>query len=197
MAGKESPRKRLFVGTFLPSDKQASLGELQEYEERLSAEWRCKVRLVHGQKMHLTWVFLGYRPESEIEEIETLLGEVAGRHKALKLRYTHGEFWPAPKYARLWTLTPDVVPEAVLSLAEDLQAVLQPFQNKPETRAYKPHITLARIEPQKKPKTVPPWLPLAKKLPIEHAIGSIDLIQSQPSRGAEAYQAIGSFPLRK
>ena len=198
--GKRSdkpPRKRLFVGTFLSAQQQEKLGRLKANEERLSDLWKCKTKLVHGNKMHLTWLFLGYVPDDEIESIKHQLSGAAARHNPFTISYSHWEFWPSIKHARLWILAPDTVADPVQSLAEDVQSALGQFVAKPEERAYKPHITLARMDPVRSPKEIPEWLTLPGILPIRHDIDRIDLIESQPGKGAEAYHCLASFPLKK
>jgi 2'-5' RNA ligase len=195
MSDQPIQRVRLFVGTFLPSDMQSSLGELKQYEQRLAEHWRCKIRLVHGKKLHLTWIFLGDVATKEVPEIERLLAAIASRHRSTSLDYTGHEFWPSAKHAQTMVLIPQVVADPIRALAAELKEQLRPFTQKPVIKPYRPHITLARMAPSKSRKEIPDWLPLSQKLPLHHSINQLALIASEPARGDDGYQTLKSFSL--
>ncbi|HEY9791818.1 MAG TPA: RNA 2',3'-cyclic phosphodiesterase [Candidatus Obscuribacterales bacterium] len=198
MAGNEAPKKRrLFVGTFLSAHDQQLLDQLRETDARLAQLWQRKLRWVHGKKMHLTWLFLGHVGEHHIDEIKKRLATIAAQHPPTRLDYNQSEFWPSPKYARLLVLTPRVVPDEVYSLERDILTALREYLQKEEKRKYQPHITLMRIEPgPKQVLEIPEWVNLAKRLPVHHKIDCIDIIESNPSRGEEAYVSLQSFRLK-
>jgi 2'-5' RNA ligase len=198
LAGKEAPKKRrLFVGTFLSSRHQQLLDELRETDARLAELWQRKLRWVHGKKLHLTWLFLGHVEEEHIDEIKKRLTAIAGKHSRTHVDYDHYEFWPSPKYARLLVLTPGAVSDEVYAIESDVKSSLKEYLQKEEKRSYQPHITLMRIEPgPKRVLEIPEWVPLAKRLAIHHDIDRIDLIESNPSHGEEAYVSLESFRLK-
>jgi RNA 2',3'-cyclic 3'-phosphodiesterase len=138
-------KRRLFVGTFLPKSDQDSLGELQEHSEKLAAEWQRKLRWVRPEKLHLTWVFLGSVDEDYIPEIQSKLTALLAEQPPLDVVYSKPTFWPGPKHARTFVLTPDTVSDEVMNLADRIKRDMKPYAEKIEPK-YRPHITVMRFD---------------------------------------------------
>jgi 2'-5' RNA ligase len=190
----EAAKRRLFVGTFLSPADQARIAELHTYGDRLSEHWHRRVRWVQQQKLHLTWLFLGHVEDRHTEEIKEKLQEVARRHAALRLVYTDAVFWPNAKAARMMVLVPNAVTEEVYALASDVKKSVGQFQQRPEARKYRPHITLLRLDDRAR-LSMPEWFDVSSCMPIEHDIQQIDLIQSHLGKKQEGYESLASFPL--
>lgn len=189
-------KRRLFVGTFLRPDQQQKLGQLKEYDAQLSKLWERKVRLVNGKKLHLTWLFLGSVEETLVDEIGEKLAAIAREVQPLSITYGGTEFWPSAKSARLLVLIPHMVAPEIYTLANRIKSALRQYEYREEKRIYKPHITLARLEPGKhKSLDMPDWFPLAEQLPVPHLLDRIELIESVPERGDDGYVSLRSFPL--
>lgn len=146
----KSPHARLFIALDLPAQTRARLGEWGERELRDPA-----LRPVSEQSLHVTLVFLGYRPEKEVPRLDEILAASGGRTVRLELRDPVAR--PERGRPRLFALP------AVSADAEGLQAELQERLvgeglYEAEKRPFWPHITVARVRAEergsRRPKTV-------------------------------------------
>lgn len=144
-AGRErpgSPRARLFL----------ALEPAAEDRERL-AEWRDAalagrddLRPVAAEMLHLTLVFLGYRPEKEIARIAEVAFEAIAGAEAVTLAPLAVK--PVPLRApRLFALDLDDPEGRAAALQAAASAALDRERfYKPEKRPWWPHVTLARVK---------------------------------------------------
>lgn len=96
-------------------------------------------RAHHPDDLHLTVHFLGEIAEPRIPELHRIGAALALPAMTLSLdRIGH---WPGPQV--LW-LGPSSIPMGLLSLHRDLGDRLASIGLVPESRPYRPHITLAR-----------------------------------------------------
>lgn len=195
---KDAPKKRrLFVGTFLPSKDQESLAVLREFDERLSAQWGGRrLRWVRPEKMHVTWLFLGSVHEEIIPEIEEKLSAVLVEQRALELLYDKPALWPNLRQARHFVIEANMVPEEVIELHAKINKALGSYVEHPEQKRYRPHITVLRMDGGgiKTHDAFPEWFPLKERVPIKHQIQQIDLIESHLG-GSKNYEAISTWML--
>ena len=154
----KSPRARLFVALELPARVRAAIVEWGR--EALSDP---ALRPVGAESLHITLAFLGYRPEKEIGRLGELLA--AFDVSAPRIELHDPEPRPNSGRARLYALPADSpgTVEAQAALQEELVAA---GLYEPEKRAFWPHVTVARVRPErrgsKKPMRVaepPPGLP--------------------------------------
>lgn len=136
----KSPRARLFVALELPSPLRAGVEAWGRDALRDPA-----LRPLPASSLHITLVFLGYRPEKEIGRIGAVVEALGGPAPLIGLR--DPEQRPARGRARLFAL-PVESPEAV-----SLQAVLEGRLvaerfHEPERRRFWPHLTVARVRPE-------------------------------------------------
>ncbi len=188
-------KKRLFLGTLLPQFHTQSLEELKLWDARLTEAWSRKLRWVAGEKLHLTWLFLGLVEEALIPEVKSITDELLLNQPLLGLSYSKPALWPHPKQARHFVLVPDSIPDEITDLAGRFSKALHSYAERPETKPYSPHITVLRIDAGHGALSVPDWLGLDQKLPMRHEIDQIDLIESHLG-GTKQYQSLFSWPLR-
>jgi 2'-5' RNA ligase len=161
----KSPRARLFVALDLP-------GEIREGMDAWGSETLRDpaLRRVAPESLHVTLAFLGFRAEKEIDRIAEVMGVSSGPAPWVEL------LDPVPRpprgRARLYALpAPSPGTEA---LQEGLQAnLVEAGLYEPEKRAYWPHVTLARVRPERRGSRrpalvseVPEKLPAALKEPF-------------------------------
>ncbi|MGD9856641.1 MAG: RNA 2',3'-cyclic phosphodiesterase [Planctomycetaceae bacterium] len=103
------------------------------------------VKPVAAENLHLTVKFLGNTDSSWIGGIERVLRETAAQLPAFDVVLRGlGAFPSASRPSVIWTgMTP---PEAVIQLAAAVEHALVGFGFAAETRAFHPHVTLARIK---------------------------------------------------
>jgi 2'-5' RNA ligase len=146
----ESPRARLFVALDLPDGMRE---EIDAWGERELVD--PALRKASAASIHVTLVFIGYRPEKEIEAFKEVVGSLDRPTPRLRLL----DPVPRPERGRprLYALPLDS-PELV-ELQGELQARLAAAGlHEPEKRPFWPHVTVARVRPDKrgsrKPRTV-------------------------------------------
>jgi 2'-5' RNA ligase len=137
-----SPRARLFVALDLPAGARA---ELVEWRSRVFAG-RSDVRLLDPAALHVTLVFLGYRPEKEIATIGELVRSAAAGLPAPVLSATAVKPLP-PRRPRLFALDLEDPGGRAVALQEAVSDALERARAyKPEKRPFWPHVTLARVK---------------------------------------------------
>jgi RNA 2',3'-cyclic 3'-phosphodiesterase len=138
----KSPRARLFVALDLPDSLRAGIGAWGR--EALADP---ALRPLPADSLHVTLVFLGYRPEKEIARIGEIVEALAVPSPRIELRD------PAPRPTRgrprLFAL-PIESPEAVSLQAELEEELVAEHLHKPEGRPFWPHLTVARVRPEGK-----------------------------------------------
>jgi 2'-5' RNA ligase len=139
----KSPRARLFVALDLPDETRR---EIEAWGERELSD--PALRPLPADSLHVTLVFLGYRPEKEIEEIAGVL-ERAGSFPAQPIRLLDPVRRPERGRARLYALPIDSA--GLVDLQSDLEGGLASAGlHEPEKRRFWPHLTVARVRPEKR-----------------------------------------------
>ncbi len=137
-----SPRARLFLALDLPDPFRSELAAWRDE----AARGRDDLRPVKGDALHVTLVFLGYRPEKEIESIAQTAFEAVRDLRPARL--SAGDVKPLPpRRPRLFALDlqdPDGTAVAIQTAASDALSAARFY--KPEKRPFWPHVTLARVK---------------------------------------------------
>lgn len=139
----KSPRARLFVALDLPDEVREGIIAWQGRELADPA-----LRPVRPESLHMTLVFLGYHPEKQIERIaEAALGVDA---PAPEIRLEPEPVGvPRGKRPRLFAL--DAPSEAAVELQAQVERRLVEARfYEPEKRPFWPHLTVARMRPEKR-----------------------------------------------
>jgi len=98
-------------------------------------------RWVSPESLHVTLKFIGEQPDGRRPEIEKTLGTVSGH--AFELRFRGCGFFPNAKTARVFWIGIEAGPP-LPELAANVDASLAQLGIPRETRAFSPHLTLAR-----------------------------------------------------
>ena len=126
--------KRIFFALW-PSDRQ---------RDQLRNTITPVTKLVEGDAVyrgdwHVTLAFVGDFKESLIPALHHAANLI--EVEPFRLRFDRAEFWPRPKVGVL--LAPTVPPE-LKHLQLSLEILLSKIGIEPESRTYRPHITIAR-----------------------------------------------------
>lgn len=174
---------RLFVALDLPDDVRAALAAWGGREVARDPE---ALRAVRPEGLHVTLCFLGDRSEEEIPEIARI---VADRVRPVGELAIAGGAWLPPR--RPGVLVADVadpsgrLAEVQASLAGALEAA---GVYAPERRAFRPHVTVARVRRGARPHRRDPETPPARAFAGE----AIRLYRSRPGPGGSRYLPLGS-----
>jgi RNA 2',3'-cyclic 3'-phosphodiesterase len=137
----KSPRARLFTALDLPDDVRAGLAAWQA--EACADE---ALRAVARDALHVTLCFLGYLPERAIAEVGELV-------EGLEARPVELRFEPEPvgiKGRRPGLYAIDAPSEnAIVLQAELSERLAENRLYKPEKRPFWPHVTVARVRPER------------------------------------------------
>ena len=182
----EAKPLRLFVAFDVPHDVRTSLADaIAPLREQLPGRWPPP------ENWHLTLKFLGSTWPRLVEWVKESCREVASSHPAFQTKLDGVGAFPNERRARvLWAGLAD--PEG---RSADLAASLDDALAKefaPEKRAFTPHLTVARFQPQ-----VAVGEALAG-LEVESRAFDVDrivLYRSHLGRPAPRYEPLEEFPL--
>jgi RNA 2',3'-cyclic 3'-phosphodiesterase len=138
----KSPRARLFVALDLPDEVREGIVAWQGRELTDPA-----LRPVKPESLHMTLVFLGYHPEKSIERI----AEAALVHaRAPEVRLEPEPVGvPRGKRPRLFAL--DAPSEGAVELQSEVERrLVEERLYEPEKRPFWPHLTVARVKPERR-----------------------------------------------
>jgi RNA 2',3'-cyclic 3'-phosphodiesterase len=139
----KSPRARLFVALELP--EQLREGIVAWQREALGDP---ALRPVRPESLHMTLVFLGYHPEKEIERIADAALGVDARAPEIRLE-PEPVGVPRGKRPRLFAL--DAPSEGAVELQSQVERrLVEERFYEPEKRPFWPHLTVARVRPEKR-----------------------------------------------
>jgi 2'-5' RNA ligase len=178
---------RLFVAFDIPEDVRSAVERaVMPIRERYP-----KARWVPMQNQHVTVKFLGSTWPRLVDAVTRAVGDVAAAAVPVDTSVVELGAFPSPRRARvLWVGLED--PDGLLArIAAGLdEALATDFP--PETRAFTPHLTVARFEP-----------PVALEEPgggLEvrgrpFRVEELVLYRSHLRRPAPVYEALAAFPL--
>jgi 2'-5' RNA ligase len=139
----KSPRARLFVALDLPDEIREGIVAWQRSELTDPA-----LRPTRAESLHMTLVFLGYQPERQIDAIaEAALGE-GGPAPRIQLAPDPVAV-PRGRRPRLFALDTDA--KEAVALQGAVSARLEEARlYTPENRPFWPHLTVARVKPERR-----------------------------------------------
>jgi 2'-5' RNA ligase len=131
---------RLFVALDIPEEIRRRIADLA-LELRRHAP---KAGWARTDGAHLTLKFIGERPAAELDSIRSALDPVR-TSSPIEIAFRGAGFFENERRPRvLWAGVQ--APEALHELAADIERRLAPLGIPPESRAFHPHITLARFD---------------------------------------------------
>jgi 2'-5' RNA ligase len=138
----KSPRARLFVALDLPEDVRTRIVGWQESELTDDA-----LRVVGPSNLHITLAFLGYLPEKEIAAVAGVVNRIS--RAAPQIEFVREPARKPKGRPRIFAL--EAVSEEAIALQADLESELaQQHLYKPEKRPFWPHVTIARVRPERR-----------------------------------------------
>jgi 2'-5' RNA ligase len=147
-------------------------------ERRDAWDWPRGASPVHTDKLHMTLHFLGEQPSARVAELQ--------RGFAVPF----APFSLSIGVPKLWShgvavLEPHEEPPELLALHANLSSALVALGLQPETRQFRPHVTLAR---RANSAVVPP-----ETEPLIWKVDGYALVESKPANGG-GYTVLQSYP---
>ncbi|MCD6326882.1 RNA 2',3'-cyclic phosphodiesterase [bacterium] len=96
--------------------------------------------------MHITLKFLGECTRGRLGSISKNLAAIGARHAPFKLTFGGVGVFPGPASPRIIWLGVSDGADHLASLAKDVRASMESIGFKPESRPFRPHITLCRVK---------------------------------------------------
>lgn len=133
---------RLFVAIPVPDSIKTALRRMQQTLKEASGD---SVRWSTPEQLHITLLFLGYVESTELPALEKAFAAVGKEMPRLHLSVQRLGCFPNERRPRvIWAgLEGDVEP--LKQFQGKLKSALQAWCQKPESRAYQPHLTLGRV----------------------------------------------------
>lgn len=189
-------RIRSFVAIELPPKIRDGLSSL---EERLKAGRHSFVKWVDPGSIHLTLKFLGNVDSTAVRAIVEAMNGVPKPLSPLSFQVEDlGVFpnWNRPQV--IWVgIGGDTVKLA--SLQRDLENALLPLGFTPESRAFRPHLTLGRVREQATLKDRQAFGTWARSIKCENVlcfeVNALSLMKSQLSPAGAKYERLASVVL--
>jgi 2'-5' RNA ligase len=184
---------RLFLAINLPEEMKWRLARATESlrSSTPDASW------VREEAIHLTLKFLGEQPAEMIDRLQAMMAALVTGHRELLMSI--GGIGAFPNFRRARVVWVGIHAEARLELLHhDLEVACEELGFELDGRAFRPHLTLARI---KRPLDEPAARVLARAakdvdFDDEFVARSVDLMRSESSSTGSRYTTLMSAPLR-
>jgi 2'-5' RNA ligase len=165
----------------------AALTRTTVLAERLASVSSSKVRWVARDAMHVTLRFFGNTDETQLAALRALVLQVGSRVDApIAVRAAQLTGFPTAERAHVMVLELEEPAGVLASLAEtaEREAIVLGFAA--ESRAYRPHLTLARLRERT---DLTPFVRDVDALPLGHAT-ALTLYASTTSASGPVYTAL-------
>lgn len=184
---------RLFVAINLPDETRAAVHDaLSPLRDAVP-----ELRWIGAERLHLTVRFLGDQPAELVHALADVLADATRKSVTMTLALAGVGAFPGFKRARVAWLGVEYEPKLEL-LYHDVETACMSLGFEVEGRAFRPHLTLARI---------PVRLPEARARDLQRAargirfrtttpVTSVDLMQSDVSAGTSRYSVVSRAMLR-
>lgn len=183
---------RLFIAVDLAPGVLEETGGLVERLRRFAPE----AKWVKPESLHVTLAFLGEVPDEQRPEIDRVVQAVASAHQPLKLRARGGGAFGTKRHPRVLWVGLEGEIEKLASIQGALSRALQPLGFEPESRPFKPHLTLARARDPRGDEALARCVEVLGRTDLgESAVFSLVLYRSQLSPKGAKYTPLLSAPL--
>jgi RNA 2',3'-cyclic 3'-phosphodiesterase len=148
-------------------------------------------------RLHLTLKFLGERSEEVIAPLSASVDEVAQRHREFTVRIADVGAFPNFRRARVVWMGIERDPRLEL-LHHDIEVACEALGFELEGRAFRPHLTLARVKDRTEEDELRRLARASKRVDFEEdtRVTSIDLMKSNLGAADSRYERLHAAPLR-
>jgi 2'-5' RNA ligase len=187
--GSDVPR--LFVAVPVPPDVGLEVGRVMGEARAALGEDGGRIRWVQLEGLHLTLRFLGPTMADRVPDVEAALDRAAAGEAAFEVRLAGAGAFPSADRPRALWLGIQEGSAALGRLATGLEAGLRVAGWAVETRAYRPHLTIARTDGVRAgPAAAAALERAAADLDAGFTAGSVVLYRSHLGSGPARYEAL-------
>jgi 2'-5' RNA ligase len=169
-----SARVRAFYALPLSDEARSALVRARDALRRRAERSRITVRFLSDDSLHMTVCFLGYIDRERTPDFVELL-EASSRISAIDTHLTTLRAFSSPRRARVVVAELEDPGGRLAALARAIALGAEKLGVPLEERAFRPHVTLARI---KRPADVRDWLEHATLDPVPASFGELVLYES-------------------
>jgi len=185
---------RSFIAIEIPEPLRARMEELQRELQRAGDD----VKWVRAGAIHLTLKFLGSISGEKLEELARVLGPVISLRTPFELRIRGLGCFPSSRKPRVvWVgIEQGSLEASSLQKAVEEQATEAGFP--PESRAFKPHLTLGRVRSPKGKDSLTRAIENHRDAEIGSFLASeVYLFKSELKPSGAIYTKLRTFPMGK
>lgn len=182
MPGAEQ-RERLFIGVPLTDEARRAIGR--------SLPKKLPGKPVPPENWHFTLRFLGSTVADVREQIVAHLKSVNCGAR-FTVRFTELGCFPSRNRARVLWLGIDEGAERMVQLAAIAEDAARSAGFLPETRKFRPHLTLSRIDP---PRSIAALVANKRELGVKMTVDSVILYRSRLGGGPARYEEVERYRL--
>ena len=183
---------RLFLAINLPAEVRRAL----DSATRPLRDVAPRLKWVAAERVHLTVRFLGEQPIERLPEIRTVIDAATARHAEAPLAL--GGLGAFPNFRRARVVWLGVAPDPRLELLHhDVDDACVGLGLEPEGRAFRPHVTLARVPDRADESELRALHRLARSFHFEKHVdvSSVDLMASELAPEGPRYRLLHTSPL--
>lgn len=186
--------KRLFVGARVSTQTANALAACAEMLQRRARDAGIDFKWVAPTNYHVTLKFLGWtRDEAVPALVDAVTAAVVGvagfRYRTARL----GAFGSLEKATVLWAGIEDGA--ALTELAGRIEAAAEAVGFVRETRAFHPHVTLARLRETRAVKDV--VLPLSEQMFSDSRVDGVTLFESETKPNGSVYRELAKIAFKQ
>ena len=187
---------RAFIAIELPAKVKAELSRIQSSLKQSAA---CPAKWVAPESIHLTLCFLGEISSDQVEAVKSVMAQTSQEFRGFKLELAQPGVFPNPGQTQTAWVGLQGQLDILSALHNRLEDKLRTTGYKPESRPFKPHLTIARVRDEAAPAArcdladAVGRLELAGHLAVD--VSEMSLMKSQLSRSGAIYTCLYSAKL--
>jgi len=185
---------RLFIAIDLPSGEKQRIGAAIA-PMRAAAQ---AITWVPDERLHLTMKFLGEQAEERMSAVEEALSTVAARHRQMELVLGGLGAFPNLRQPRVVWMGVARDPRLEL-LHHDIEEACAALGHQVDGRAFRPHITLARVRERLPVPAARALATAARSVSYGASImaDTVDLMVSEPGASGPRYRLLAAAALKE
>lgn len=187
-------KKRLFIGVDISDEARTAAGnyinQLATNFQSVLAKWEL------AKKLHITLKFLGDVDEHKISGILSALQNVAPVFARFEYEVAGTGVFSSTRNPRVLWLGINESAGKLRNLAETVDRACGEFGFEPETRRFKPHLTIARIRDPQSARVLAQVHTENEFGPIQCVCEELVLFESHLGRGGSNYAKLATAKLR-